>query len=628
MFARAVLITTSLAAACALTLSGSSPVTNDARDDANAAVRAMRNGDLAALDRQLSGNSGGRQFAYYFASQVSPRELGDAVAAAGAAATPFGGVDADSDATAAESAIAAPADGFGAAAYERVLHNLSASLSLATHGAGPLKLPGFWADDFAAYSTASRGPSVGESGIHAERADQDVANKQNLLLLLSRGRWSTDFLQTITRAYWDWEHVPGNSEGANAWPVSIVEGAKYATAPNGTHLTDGLVALMAALTANPEAAGWAFSDFQPETVRLTYGGAEHPLGRFAHFVFLEHRYAQSPETGVSNLGITASRTALLAATEATGGSYGEGAAGPLADVLVLQAYEDALSAEPDDSEDVVGKLTGFLNKYGHAALDLAGMVPVVGETADLLSGAWYAVDGDWSSAGLSVAAVVPFAGAAATAAKVVKGAKKGGQLVDRSGAVIDSSSEGGRLLAKGKSAGDGIYEFDNPDDFLAALDHAIPGVTYRHGDTTYEVSADGRSLNHLSGPDRRTIAKDRPHPTAPGRNQLGHCISPICKEASMVKEEQGLKDYEKMHGMSVDRTSVRASVEGVENGRYYDGLVRKSDGTYDALEVKSGRALRGPAQRAFDERVTYKTPATAVLNGERIQITSVKLIRV
>lgn len=57
---------------------------------------------------------------------------------------------------------------------------------------------------------------------------------------------------------------------------------------------------------------------------------------------------------------------------------------------------------------------------GHAALDIAGLVPVIGEAADLANAAWYAAEGDYVNAGLSAASAVPFAGYAATAAKVVK----------------------------------------------------------------------------------------------------------------------------------------------------------------------------------------------------------------
>ncbi len=57
---------------------------------------------------------------------------------------------------------------------------------------------------------------------------------------------------------------------------------------------------------------------------------------------------------------------------------------------------------------------------GHGALDVAGLVPVIGEPADAANGAWYAAEGDEANAALSFAAAVPGAGYAASAAKAGK----------------------------------------------------------------------------------------------------------------------------------------------------------------------------------------------------------------
>ncbi len=62
--------------------------------------------------------------------------------------------------------------------------------------------------------------------------------------------------------------------------------------------------------------------------------------------------------------------------------------------------------------------------------------------------------------------------------------------------------------------------------------------------------------------------------------------------------------------------------------RYYDGLSSNADGTYEGIEVKSGSASLSPSQRAFDGAVDGGTPATAMLNGQPIQITSTELVRV
>jgi RHS repeat-associated protein len=67
---------------------------------------------------------------------------------------------------------------------------------------------------------------------------------------------------------------------------------------------------------------------------------------------------------------------------------------------------------------------------GHTTLDVVGLVPVVGEAADLANAGWYAVEGDYVNAGLSAASAIPGAGYAATAAKVANKAADAAKASD------------------------------------------------------------------------------------------------------------------------------------------------------------------------------------------------------
>ncbi|GGK05292.1 hypothetical protein GCM10010123_38950 [Pilimelia anulata] len=79
------------------------------------------------------------------------------------------------------------------------------------------------------------------------------------------------------------------------------------------------------------------------------------------------------------------------------------------------------------------------NMIGHGALDVIGLIPVVGEVADLANGAWYFAEGDWVNGSLSMASAIPVAGYVATAAKGAKyvdeavGAVKVAQDVTKAG---------------------------------------------------------------------------------------------------------------------------------------------------------------------------------------------------
>jgi len=95
-----------------------------ARSDAQAAMKALRSGDLPALEKQLAANRGGSAFAYYFTRQATPRDLGDAlstVASAEGNATLTSGTDPH--------------------AYDIELTDLAGTLALATHGTGDRALP-------------------------------------------------------------------------------------------------------------------------------------------------------------------------------------------------------------------------------------------------------------------------------------------------------------------------------------------------------------------------------------------------------------------------------------------------------------------------------------------------------
>ena len=86
------------------------------------------------------------------------------------------------------------------------------------------------------------------------------------------------------------------------------------------------------------------------------------------------------------------------------------------DPLGLRPVTDAELAGEHDSGG------GLFSKIGHGVLDVAGLVPGVGEVADLANAAWYTAEGDYTMAALSAAAAIPFAGWAATGAKAaIKG---------------------------------------------------------------------------------------------------------------------------------------------------------------------------------------------------------------
>jgi RHS repeat-associated protein len=94
-----------------------------------------------------------------------------------------------------------------------------------------------------------------------------------------------------------------------------------------------------------------------------------------------------------------------------------------------------------------------LSDIGHGALDVAGMIPVVGTVAEGINAIWYGAEGNYGMAALSAAAMIPGLGDAAIAAKVgVKGTKaalEGAEALKGAEAIERGAEEGGALVRVG-----------------------------------------------------------------------------------------------------------------------------------------------------------------------------------
>ena len=63
-------------------------------------------------------------------------------------------------------------------------------------------------------------------------------------------------------------------------------------------------------------------------------------------------------------------------------------------------------------------------KWYHTVLDFVGMIPVIGEAADLINAGIYAWEGDWKNVALSASSAIPIAGNAVAGAKLTNKARK------------------------------------------------------------------------------------------------------------------------------------------------------------------------------------------------------------
>jgi len=127
-----------------------------------------------------------------------------------------------------------------------------------------------------------------------------------------------------------------------------------------------------------------------------------------------------------------------------------------------KAFDEALEAAGDTARNVGRAVSNAsISDIGHTTLDVVGMVPVVGEAADLANAGWYAAEGDYTNAALSAAGAIPFAGNAATVAKWGNKAIGAADLVTDAAKLADNVGDAAKLA-------------DNVGDVAKAADTGLP----------------------------------------------------------------------------------------------------------------------------------------------------------
>lgn len=113
-----------------------------------------------------------------------------------------------------------------------------------------------------------------------------------------------------------------------------------------------------------------------------------------------------------------------------------------------------------------------------------------------------------------------------------------------------------------------------------------------------------------------------------GRDDYGQFAHGQTKKPWVDKEKIGLDEVEEELKVPVERQRARSSIEGSTQQRYFDGYVKNDDGTYTALEVKSGTGYEkymknAENQKSFDDSISPENPATVTIRGQKMTITDV-----
>lgn len=219
--------------------------------------------------------------------------------------------------------------------------------------------------------------------------------------------------------------------------------------------------LLSGLTGSPNAGAMADLD----AARADADAA----GRREAAASRELEGAQEDLRAAKKRGERAEGAAEDAARAAAGAFEGLASASPAAVYAgqVAQAREAArvkAKAEEDDG--------GILGKIVHGALDVGGLVPVIGEPADLANAGIYALEGDEVNAALSAASAIPIAGYGATGIKAGRYADEAIEGADTAKDAYRAATPGGAVKSEGATASVGrttdhdyrrTFFGDNPD---------------------------------------------------------------------------------------------------------------------------------------------------------------------
>lgn len=265
------------------------------------------------------------------------------------------------------------------ARYEWLLSGLGETLGLASRGTGDLKLPDSWRDGWVRTMTDL---SKGEVGLAKPRTAA-------LSLVMSRGTWDTVMLQQTATALAAVEVA----YGPHAWGAV---GTGNIVTPGGAKYTDPLAGVMAAVSRDPVAAQWLFTQQPGRTVTIDGEQVAVPD-------FLEHSLRRNWPDDKGEAFFAALRTAT---TPYEGGSTVSLDISTHAKDLVakLKAEYEAAEAAAEAADH------GWFSTVGHIVLDLLGMVPLLGEVFDGANAGWYTAEGNYVDAGLSAGGMVPIVG--------------------------------------------------------------------------------------------------------------------------------------------------------------------------------------------------------------------------
>jgi DNA/RNA non-specific endonuclease len=322
--------------------------------------------------------------------------------------------------------------------------------------------------------------------------------------------------------------------------------------------------------------------------------------------------------------------------KAIGDAFGAGARA-VGDVVEQggKAFEGAVQAAKSLSPSDIG----------HVVLDGVGMVPVIGEAADLANAGWYAAEGNWTDAALSASSAIPIAGNVATAAKWGKravNAAEAGTDVAKTMGRVDDAADVAKVAKHGDEAADTTKasKADKPDKPGQPDDGNGPGkpksvelttITRRQGRNEMEWQVDdqgrfasGKATFNEDFAGRKTRGSDEvdAQRDAAARgvdgDQGGHMF------AHRFVKDQGSVNLVPQNGDLNNRVWGRMEQEWgdwIASGKRVEVDIRATPAgadrpeafrvTYDVVDPKSGKTVYSNSKRFLNEAGQTFEPISA-----------------
>ncbi len=269
-----------------------------------------------------------------------------------------------------------------------------------------------------------------------------------------------------------------------------------------------------------------------------------------------------------------------------------------------------------------------LSDIVHTTLDIVGLVPGLGEVADGINALIYLAEGNYADAALSAAAMIPGAGAAATAAKyakktglgkaMLKGGKKLVSKVDNVAAKVKNGLPSPKI--KETCTGGCPISLVTGEELLQFTDFELPGRlpfrferTYRSGhDDDYGLGVGWTfsGCEHLINEDETLIyVTDEARRINFPQAAVGETVGQAAEQLFLTRTSDGQIDLEDGSGLTRSFT--------FQSGRWLLRHLRRADGAVltfshqngnlQRIETSCGRALvlHWSAKRLI-ERLTFE----------------------